>query len=349
MNTKIVTVTDGVCPADRAAILQAARILRDGGLVAFPTETVYGLGADGTKEQAAEAIYRAKGRPSDNPLILHVAQPADAAKYAYTCPLFDRLADRFMPGPLTIILPVRSTVPKTVTAGLDTVAIRCPAHPVAHALISAADTAIAAPSANLSGSPSPTCAKYVISDLAGRVDMILDGGACEIGLESTIVKIISDTEAILLRPGGITPEQLQTVIPKLAVASAVTGELAPGQVAESPGMKYKHYAPKTQMILINSDDISRQKYILTHADTCAVLCYHEELSLYNAAIPAARLFDLGPKDDPSVHCNRLFTLLREADKAAAAVIYAPLPKTEGLGLALYNRMIRAAAHQILQL
>lgn len=349
MNTKVVTVTDGICSSDRPVILEAASIIRAGGLVAFPTETVYGLGADGMRKEAAEAIYRAKGRPSDNPLILHIAKSEDAERYAKVSPLYYRLAERFMPGPLTVIMPVRESVPKSVTAGLPTVALRCPSHPVAHALIEASGTAIAAPSANLSGSPSPTCARYVIDDLSGRVDMILDGGSCRIGLESTIVKILSDEEAVLLRPGGITPEALRTVIPEMRIAEAVTGELRPGQVAESPGMKYKHYAPQTQMILLKGDDISRQKYILTQKSHCSVLCYHEELPVYEAGIPRDRIFDLGPADDPSMHCHRLFALLREADHAGGDVIYAPLPEMQGLGLALYNRMIRAAAHQIVEL
>lgn len=336
------------CP-DSRVIAQAADIIRRGGLVAFPTETVYGLGADGTRADAAQAIFQAKGRPADNPLILHIAEPRDAEIYAYTSPLYERLAERFMPGPLTVVLSAKDIVPLSVRASLPTVAIRCPVHPVAQALIRASGTAIAAPSANLSGSPSPTCAKHVIQDMDGRIDMILDGGDCDIGVESTIVKILDDETMLLLRPGGITAEDLREV-GNVIVADAVTGQLKEGQVAESPGMKYRHYAPKIPLMLLNGEDNLRQKYILEHIDehTC-VLCYHEEVGIYSPHMKAQQLFDLGMAGDMSTHCNRLFKLLREADLPNCNVIYAPLPKTEGIGLALYNRMIRAAAHCIIQL
>ena len=205
----------------KAAIDQAAGILKNGGLVVFPTETVYGLGGNALDSDAAKKIYAAKGRPSDNPLIIHIAQPKDAEKYCITNEIYYRLADAFMPGPLTVILPKRDIVPSSVTGGLSTVAVRCPSHPIARELISASGFPIAAPSANISGKPSPTCAEYVIEDMSGRVDMIIDGGECEIGLESTIVKIENDG-LILLRPGGITCDALSCVCENVKVADAVT-------------------------------------------------------------------------------------------------------------------------------
>ena len=204
METKIYQVNSNI---DAAAIQEAAEILRRGGLVVFPTETVYGLGGNATDQEAAKAIYAAKGRPSDNPLIIHVASPEDAEPYAVTSDAYYRLARRFMPGPLTVILPKKDTIPLSVTGGLDSVAVRCPAHPVARALIRAAGVPIAAPSANRSGKPSPTCAAHVIEDLLGRVDMILDGGECEVGLESTIVKLEGDSAARAFSSGSSPSSQ----------------------------------------------------------------------------------------------------------------------------------------------
>ena len=346
MKTIIHTI-DKDAPSD-VIITRAAEIIRRGGLVAFPTETVYGLGADGTRSDAANAIFAAKGRPADNPLILHVYDPVDAEKYAYLSPLYFRLAEAFMPGPITVVVSAKDDVPLSVRASLPTVAIRCPAHPVARALIKAAGVAIAAPSANLSGSPSPTCGSHVCRDLDGRIDMILDGGDCDIGVESTIVKIVDDESMILLRPGGITVDALKK-IGNVVVSSAVTAALAEGQIAESPGMKYKHYAPKASLVLLKGDEKSRQKYILHHSkENECILCYAEEIELYSSKLTANRVFSLGNENDLATHCNRLFRLLREADDTGVEKIYAPLPTTEGIGLALYNRMIRAAAHRIIE-
>ena len=347
MNT-ILRVVDDKTP-DISIIAQAAEVIRRGGLVAFPTETVYGLGANGIHEDAANAIFTAKGRPADNPLILHIADPGDAELYAYTSPLYYRLAEAFMPGPLTVVLSAKEIVPLSVRAMLPTVAVRCPIHPVAQALIRASGTAIAAPSANLSGSPSPTCGAHVLSDMNGRIDMILDGGECSIGVESTIVKILDDETMLLLRPGGITLKDLEK-IGQVVVAEAVTEALKEGQIAESPGMKHKHYAPKSPLILLKGDNISRQKYILDHYHGKeSILCYTEEIEFYSTFADSKHIFDLGPETDIQVHCNRLFKLLREADIDGIVRMFAPLPKTEGIGLALYNRMIRAAAHQIVEI
>ena len=322
---------------------RAAEIIQRGGLVVFPTETVYGLGGDGTNAQAAERIYAAKGRPSDNPLIIHVASPADAETYAHTNQTYYRLAKAFMPGPLTVILPRKETVPRSTTGGLDTVAVRCPAHPVAQRLIALAGVPIAAPSANLSGKPSPTCASHVAQDMDGRVDMILDGGDCEIGLESTIVKIDGDT-LTLLRPGGITYDALCMVCSKVTVADAVTHALAEGERPLSPGMKYRHYAPTAPLILLAGEEEKVLRFLQEQQtkESCAILCYEEERE---HLLPRG-LIPIGGKNDLEAQAKRLFHALRDADATDAEIIYAHLPPLEGLGLALYNRMIRAAAHTV---
>ena len=326
-----------------ADLKRAANILQNGGLVVFPTETVYGLGGNGTDELAAKKIYAAKGRPSDNPLIIHLATPEQAALYAYPSPLYDRLAKAFMPGPLTVILPKRENIPSSVTGGLDSVAVRCPSHPVAHRLIELAGIPIAAPSANLSGKPSPTAASHVAEDLNGRVDMILDGGDCEIGLESTIVKIDGDS-LILLRPGGITYDALCMVCEKVTVADAVTHQLAANERPLSPGMKYRHYAPTAPVVLLEGDDDRVLSFLQSEqkARKCAILCYDEELPYLH---PSA-LFPVGKRDDLEAQAKALFSALRKADGTDAEIIYAHLPPMHGIGLALYNRMIRAAAHTV---
>ncbi len=325
---------------------RAADCLRSGGLVVFPTETVYGLGGNGLDPDAAKKIYAAKGRPSDNPLILHLTDPAEAEKYAYTCPLYDKLARAFMPGPLTVILPKRDNVPAETTGGLDTVALRCPSHPVARELIARAGIPIAAPSANLSGKPSPTCAEDVAADLTGRVDMILDGGESEIGLESTIVKIDGDT-LTLLRPGGITYDALCMVCDKVTVSHAVTHRLAENERPLSPGMKYRHYAPSAPLVLLSGEEKAVLSYLKERQtrEDCAILCYEEELP----HLMGDKLFSVGARKDLAAQAKSLFHLLRVADSTEASVIYAHLPPQNGLGLALYNRMIRAAAHTVLEI
>lgn len=335
--------------AESAEIIKkAGETLKHGGLVVFPTETVYGLGGNATDPEAAKAIYEAKGRPSDNPLIIHVADPADAEPYAVTCDAYYRLARHFMPGPLTVILPKKDTIPLSVTGGLDSVAVRCPAHPVARALIAAAGVPIAAPSANRSGRPSPTCAAHAAEDLCGRVDMILDGGDSEVGLESTIVKLEGD-RGILLRPGAITPDDLRAVLSDLEIAPAVTAALAAGERVLSPGMKYRHYAPAAPLTLLEgSEDAVRAFLIEKAAETgVGILCFDEEISQMPSG---AILFPVGARTDLATQAHRLFAALREADAAPNVQrLYAHLPPKEGLGLALYNRAIRAAAHTIVHI
>ncbi len=341
LNTKFATVTDPSLGEE--SLREAAEILRAGGLVVFPTETVYGLGGNGLDSDAAKKIYAAKGRPSDNPLILHLSRPEEAEQYAYTNELYYRLARAFMPGPLTVVLPKREIVPSSATGGLETVALRCPAHPVAHRLIELAGIPIAAPSANLSGKPSPTRAEHVREDLDGRVDMLIDGGECEIGLESTIVSIHGD-KLILLRPGGITYDALCMVAPQVEVADAVLHKLAENERPLSPGMKYRHYAPSAPVILLCGDETRVLEFLQEEQKkkSCAILCYDEEKD----ALLDRLLIPVGAKNDIAAQARNLFGALRLADATDAELIYAHLPPTEGLGLALYNRMIRAAAHTI---
>ena len=341
MTTKVIKI-DATSP-DAIALGEAAEIIKHGGLVAFPTETVYGLGADATDEAAAKKIYEAKGRPSDNPLIIHVSRPEDAERYAHTSELYYRLAKAFMPGPLTVILPKKETIPPSVTGGLDSVAVRCPSHPIATALIEAAETAIAAPSANLSGSPSPTCAEHVISDLTDRVDMIIDGGESEIGLESTIVKLEGDS-ATLLRPGAITYDALLCVCERVDIAPAVTEKLGENERPLSPGMKYRHYAPSAPLVLLDGSDEDTLEYMMKmqREQKCTIICYDEEVPF----LADDMVISIGARDDLAVQASSLFASLRLADKFSADIIYAHLPPQHGIGLALYNRMIRAAAHTI---
>ncbi len=354
MQTEVLHITDSVGQA--ADIARAAAIIRDGGLVVFPTETVYGLGGNGLSAEAAERIYTAKGRPSDNPLIIHVAEPQDARDYtepsdaAWT--LYEQLARAFMPGPLTVILPKAASVPYSTTGGLDTVAVRCPSHPVAHALIAAAGVPIAAPSANLSGKPSPTEAAHVIHDLDGRVDMILDGGESDIGLESTIVKLDEDADGpylTLLRPGGITYDALSMVTERVSVARAVSEQLAADERPLSPGMKYRHYAPASPLILLEGEPDAVLSFLQTRqaSEACAILCYDEEIP----HLRPEQLLPVGARADVAAHAHTLFARLREADAITPApdAIYAHLPDRSGLGLALYNRMIRAAAHTVIKI
>lgn len=341
METKILRIDDTT--EYSASLSEAASIIRSGGLVVFPTETVYGLGGNALLSDAAKKIYSAKGRPSDNPLIIHIAEPKDADKYAFTSEIYYDLAKEFMPGPLTVIMQKRDCVPLSVTGGLETVAVRCPSHHVAHALIKECGVPIAAPSANLSGKPSPTSAKYVLEDMNSRVDMIIDGGECEIGLESTIVSI--DGESLtLLRPGAITYDALCCVCSNVKIAPAVLEKLAENEKPLSPGMKYRHYAPSADFVLLDGEQSDVLSFMISEQknNNCAILCYDEELGHLNPSLSIS----IGAKDDLNTQAKRLFTALREADKLGAKKIYAHLPTLEGLGLALYNRMIRAAAHTI---
>jgi L-threonylcarbamoyladenylate synthase len=334
---------------DENAVKTCATILNNGGLVAFPTETVYGLGAIATDENAAKKIYAAKGRPSDNPLIIHISEPSDAEKYAYTSDVYYMIADAFMPGPITVVLDSKPTIPKETRGGLDTVAVRCPSNRVANMLIKYAGVPIAAPSANLSGSPSPTSLSHVIDDMTGRVDAIIDGGNSEIGLESTIVKINADNTLTLLRPGKITIGDLMSIA-EVSVADAVVNKLGENDKALSPGMKYRHYAPSAPLYLLDGSSLDALSYIREkNQGRVAVICYSEDVDSFKEHLHGCDIYEFGSRSDEQRQAYLLFSILRDTDKKNYDVIYAPLPEKTGMGLALYNRMIRAAAHQIIKL
>jgi len=346
--TEVIKILSQDDPTEK--LMPCAEAIKNGRLVVFPTETVYGLGADALNSAAAESIFKAKGRPSDNPLIIHIANPAEAEKYTYTNALYYKLAEAFMPGPLTLILEAKDNIPMATRGGLSTVAVRCPSHPIARKLIEMSGVPIAAPSANISGSPSPTKASHVIDDMYGRVDYIIDGGDCDFGLESTILKISDDDTVTLLRPGKITVSNIEALGIKVLIADAVTGELKAGEVALSPGMKYRHYAPKAPVILLDGIPDKFVEYISkTDDNNIAVICYSEILNAVKKNIPNATVYDFGSYNDDGSQAHNLFSILRDADKLSFTAIYAPLPKKEGVSLALYNRMIRAAAHKIIRL
>ena len=340
METKIFKATKD----DLNILKEASELLNNGKLVAFPTETVYGLGANAYDSEACKSIFLAKGRPSDNPLIVHVSKPEDAENIAYTCPLYYELAKAFMPGPLTVILPKKDIIPSEVTAGLDTVAIRCPKNEVANKLIEVSGIPIAAPSANSSGKPSPTSAKHVYDDLNGKIPMILDGGDSEFGVESTVITIKDDVITIL-RPGSVTPKMLEGVSKKVQIASAVKEELKAGEKALSPGMKYKHYAPKASLYLIDDTYINFIEFVKEKQKTenCGVMCYDEEISSFENK----NLLPVGEEKNIKKQTKKLFNLLRKADDIGVDTVYAHLPKDDGESLAIYNRMIRACAHRVI--
>lgn len=341
--TKLLTVTT---PAQsRARLEEAAAILRAGGLVAIPTETVYGLGADATNPRAVAAIFEAKGRPQDNPLIVHIHNASQLAEIARVIPpQVDALIEAFWPGPLTIILPKSDCIPSITSGGLDTVAVRLPAHPIARELIRLAGVPLAAPSANRSGSPSTTTAQHCIDDLSGRIDAIVDGGPCTVGLESTVISLAQDIPR-LLRPGAVTPEALRRYLPNLAVDFAVTGQPDPNVRVASPGMKYQHYAPKCQVILLEGSSSDYTAWVNAHAQPGVfALCTDEELPLLHGDA-----LSLGSASQVAQQAAALFARLRELDERGAQTVYARCPTKEGLSLALYNRMIRAAAFRIIEL
>lgn len=342
MKTKYYRIGSG---DDAAAIAEAGELIRRGELVAFPTETVYGLGGNALSDESARKIYIAKGRPGDNPLIVHVARPDEAAAFAETDGIYALLADAFMPGPLTVILPKKPDIPDSVTGGLSTVAVRCPAHETARLLIEAAGVPIAAPSANLSGRPSPTSASHVAEDLDGRVSMIIDGGDCEIGLESTVVSVTAKGVTVL-RPGAVTVEMLRAQGIEADVAQAVTDPKKAGDKPASPGMKYKHYAPRAPLTLVAGGAerllcAARKAQAASPGAKIAVMCRADEQELFSDFT----VLDTGM--DSEQYAHRLFALLRRSDELGVSAIYAHLPPKDGLSLALYNRIIRSAGGNVI--
>lgn len=322
----------------------AAKIIKAGGLVAIPTETVYGLGADGLNPEAVAKIFQAKGRPQDNPLILHIADVEQLSELCKDIPeTAYRLAEKFWPGPLTMVLPAREIVPKCSTAGLPTVAVRCPDNAITRDIIRLSGVPIAAPSANLSGKPSTTTAAHVLHDHNGKLELIVDGGPCQVGVESTIVDL-TETPARLLRPGGITPEQLKAVLGDLVVDKAVTAQIDHDAVVKAPGMKYRHYAPQCQVLIVAGSREKAAAYIHHHfTPGDRVLCFEEELPLYDGCAPLS----YGKEADVSSLSAGLFAALRELDDPAIQKVYARCPVGGGIAYAVQNRLKKAAAFQII--
>ena len=321
----------------------AANILKNGGLVAIPTETVYGLGANGLDEVAVAKIFEAKGRPQDNPLILHISGPEQIELFCHHIPqkAYD-LAERFWPGPLTIVLPAKETVPKRTTGGLSTVAVRCPDCDVTREIIRLSGVPVAAPSANISGKPSTTTAEHVRHDHDGRIDAIVDGGSCRVGVESTIVDLTEERPR-LLRPGGITPEELLEVLGDLVVDKAVTGEIAKDTVVKAPGMKYRHYAPSEPVVIVSGNREKAAQYIRSHFEEGdRVLCFEEELPLYEGCAPLS----YGKEADVNTLSAGLFAALRELDDPAIHQVYARCPVGGGVAYAVQNRLKKAASFHI---
>ena len=321
----------------------AAEIIKSGGLVAIPTETVYGLGANGLDENAVAKIFEAKGRPQDNPLILHISGPEQIELFCHHIPqkAYD-LAEKFWPGPLTIVLPAKNSVPKRTTGGLDTVAVRCPDSEVTREIIRLAGVPLAAPSANISGKPSTTTAQHVLHDHDGRIDAIVDGGPCRVGVESTIVDL-TDERPRLLRPGGITPEELLEVLGDLIIDKAVTSQVDKDAVVKAPGMKYRHYAPSEPVVIVSGSREKAAEYIKAHfIPGDRVLCFEEELPLYAGCDPLS----YGKEADVNTLSAGLFGALRELDDPSIHQVYARCPVGGGVAYAVQNRLKKAAAFHI---
>lgn len=330
------------------ALEKAAALLAAGQLVAFPTETVYGLGANALNEAAVRAIFAAKGRPADNPLIIHVPNMEAAESLCHISEEAYALMAAFYPGPLTLLLPKKECIPAAVNAGLASVAIRIPSHPAAQALLRGCRLPIAAPSANTSGKPSPTTAAHVYEDLHGRIPLILDGGACEVGLESTVLDMTS-TPPTVLRPGGVTPEMLLLVLPEVHVADSVLRPLQEGERVLSPGMMYRHYAPGGQLWLVQGTNenvrrccLQRYKQAMLDGKTACILAFEEHLPLYEGA----HVLSIGSKRVPEVTAKSLFRVLRQIDAEKVDMIFSEVPEPTGMGLAIMNRLSRAASFQL---
>lgn len=334
-----------------AALREAGEILRQGGLVAFPTETVYGLGGDALNPRACGRIYAAKGRPSDNPLIIHICRFEDIYGIVKQVPeTAVRIAKAFWPGPLTMILPKAERVPYETTGGLDTVAVRFPSHPVAGKLIEYGGGYVAAPSANASGRPSPTLAKYVVEDMNGRIDMIVDGGEVGIGLESTIIDLTAEVPRIL-RPGYITQEMLNRVLGKVDIDVTIIKPDS-GQPPKAPGMKYRHYAPSGRLVIVEGEAAQVTAYINEHTaadhrtgEKTGVIGTAEVLEQYHADVVKC----VGSRENEEDIARNLFTVLREFDDEKVTSIYSESFSSEGLGQAIMNRLLKAAGHSVIRL
>lgn len=336
---------------DAENIALAGKILREGGIAAIPTETVYGLAGNALDPEATRKIYAAKGRPSDNPLIVHIAELEEWSPLVAELPEEAlALAGKYWPGPLTIILEKSPLVPESTSGGLPTVAVRMPENPIARSVIRAAGVPLAAPSANRSGSPSPTTWQHCADDLTGRVDAILQSADCRVGVESTVLSLCqrdADGKLLprLLRPGAVTLEQLRAVLGEVAVDRGVLEQIEAGEKALSPGMKYKHYAPAAEVILLEGDTRQYRAYLRERGRPGDwAMCFEEDLPL--EGIPAR---SYGGREDHAAQARQIFQLLRELDRQNAKRIFVHCPKKNGIGLAVYNRLVRAAAFRVVEL
>lgn len=350
MNTETVIINDIENHEAQADFKRAGAVIKQGGLVAFPTETVYGLGGDALNPEASGKIYAAKGRPSDNPLIVHIAELDDL--YRIVTEVKEeavKLAEAFWPGPLTMIFPKADIVPLATTGGLETVAVRMPSNKIALEFIKASGGYIAAPSANLSGRPSPTSARHVADDLSGRIEMIIDGGPCTIGLESTIVDLTGDAPMIL-RPGYVSQKMLEDVVGEVAIDPAITGPVDENVHPKAPGMKYRHYAPKGLLTIVSGDSKAVTEYIKAHIEEnhskgkrVGVIAAQESLKEY---VKADFCGNAGCINDEVEISSGLYGLLRECDERAIDVIYSEEFDTPQLGMAIMNRLMKAAGHTV---
>lgn len=353
MKTKVITCME---EDDKNCLKEAGEVLKAGGLVAFPTETVYGLGGDALNPASSKKIYAAKGRPSDNPLIVHICRwediyriVSDAPEHKKKLEVAKKLAEAFWPGPLTMILPKSEIVPKETTGGLDTVAIRFPSHKTAQALIDCAGGYVAAPSANTSGKPSPTLAKYVLEDMEGRIELVIDGGEVGIGLESTIVDLTVEVPEIL-RPGYVTQEMLEQVLDRVDTDAAILSD-ACGQAPKAPGMKYRHYAPKGELTIVSGSQEKVTAYVNTKVEAAkknglktGVIATKETAAGYRAdAVKVA-----GSRQDELSVAKHLYSILREFDDENVDIMYAEAFESAGIGQAVMNRLLKAAGHHIIE-
>ena len=340
METKIVKIFS---ESQQQDISSAAQIIKNGGLVALPTETVYGLGANALDENAVKNIFLAKGRPQDNPLIVHISDFEEIYNLVKEVPESARLlAEKYWPGPMTLILKKSDKIPYVVSAGLDTVAIRLPNHIITRAIIKKAGVPVAAPSANISGSPSPTTAQSVFDDMNGKIPLIVDGGECQIGVESTVISLLNNKPSIL-RPGGVTPEQIKEVLGDVEIDNAVFNKIDSSQKVASPGMKYKHYAPKTKVVIIKGNQKEYLDFLKNQPGNFGALCFEDDAGFVNC-----KFVTYGKSDNSLSQSNRLFNALREADSLGVDVVYARYPFEDGMGLAVLNRLLRSAAFEVIE-
>ncbi len=342
MNTEYLSVKDAGC---EVSLRRAADIISSGGLVAIPTETVYGLGASALIDEAVARIFEVKGRPQDNPLIIHVHGAEALDKWCSDVPdTAYELAEKFWPGPLTMVLKKKPCVPDRVTAGMSTVGVRCPDHPATLRIIELAGVPIAAPSANISGKPSPTTAEHVRHDIDGMVEAIVDGGDCRVGLESTIVDL-SVTPPRLLRPGGVSLEQLRDVLGEVSVDAAVYRKLEAGEQPKAPGMKYRHYSPRAKVTILDGTVENVADYVNTnYTERTAVLCFDGEEELFKTPV----CLSYGDPEKPETLAEKLFACLRELDREDIDEIYSRCPPKDGVGLAVYNRLSKAAGNTVIE-